>query len=101
MPQFEIRDNAQMHRYELALDGDMAVVTYNLSQTNLMITETLVPARLAGRGLAGRMAEYVIADAKNRGLLILPACPFFASYLRSHPEHADVVHPRYRATLGI
>jgi predicted GNAT family acetyltransferase len=101
MPDPEIRDNAEMKRYELPVDGDVAVVTYNLSPSSLMITETLVPPRLEGRGLASRLAKHVIADAKDRSLLILPVCPFFMGYLRKHSEHAEVVHPTYRDILGI
>ena len=97
----EIRDNADRHQYELPVEDDVAVVTYNLSAPNLMITETLVPERLEGRGIASRLAKHVLADAKARELLILPVCPFFAAYLQKHPEHADVVHPTYRGILGI
>ena len=97
----EIRDNADRHQYELPIEDDVAVVTYNLSAPNLMITETLVPERLEGRGIASRLAKHVLADAKARELLILPVCPFFAAYLQKHPEHADVVHPTYRGILGI
>ena len=97
----EIRDNAELNRYELPVEGEVAVVTYNLSPPNLMITETLVPARLEGQGIASRLAKHVLADAKARNLLILPVCPFFSAYLQKHPEHADVVHPTYRGILGI
>jgi len=97
----EIRDNAELNRYELPVEGEVAVVTYNLSPPNLMITETLVPARLEGQGIASRLAKHVLADAKARDLLILPVCPFFSAYLQKHPEHADVVHPTYRGILGI
>ena len=97
----DIRDNADRHQYELPVEGDLAVVTYNLSPPNLMITETLVPQRLEGRGIASRLAKHVIADARTRDLLILPVCPFFAAYFQKHPEHADVVHPTYRGILGL
>lgn len=97
----EIRDNAELKRYELVVDGETAVVTYNLSPPNLMITETLVPERLEGQGIASRLARHVLADAKARELLILPVCPFFSAYLQKHPEHADAVHPTYRGILGI
>ncbi|WP_309630005.1 GNAT family N-acetyltransferase [Brevundimonas sp.] len=97
----EIRDNIDLHRYELPVGDEVAVVTYNLSEPNLMITETLVPAALEGQGIASRLAKHVLADAKSRGLLILPVCTFFSAYLQKHPEHADVVHPRYRDILGI
>jgi predicted GNAT family acetyltransferase len=96
-----IHDNAERSRYELAVDGEVAVVTYNLNAPNLMITETLVPERLEGRGLASRLAQHVIADAKARGLVLLPVCPYFSAYLQKHPEHAPAVHPTYRGILGI
>lgn len=101
MTDSDIRDNAELHRYELPVEGDVAVVTYNLSPPNLMITETLVPQALEGRGLASRLAKHVIADARARELLILPVCPFFSAYFQKHPEHADVVHPTYRGILGL
>ena len=97
----EIHDNPDRHQYELPIEGDVAVVTYNLSPPNLMITETLVPQRLEGRGIGSRLAKHVIADAKARDLLILPVCTFFSAYFQKHPEHAEVVHPTYRSILGI
>ncbi|WP_292228688.1 GNAT family N-acetyltransferase [Brevundimonas sp.] len=97
----EIHDNADRHQYELPVEGEIAVVTYNLSPPNLMITETLVPQRLEGRGIASRLAKHVIEDARARELLILPVCPFFAAYFQKHPELADAVHPTYRTILGL
>lgn len=101
MTDTDIRDNAERHRYELPVAGEVAVVAYNLSDRNLMITETLVPVALEGQGIASRLARHVIGDARERGLLILPVCPFFSAYLQKHPEHADVVHPTYRGILGL
>ncbi|MCV0414828.1 MAG: N-acetyltransferase [Brevundimonas sp.] len=97
----EIRDNPDRHQYELPVDGDLAVVTYNLSPPNLMITETLVPPRLEGRGIASRLARHVVDDARARDLLILPVCPFFSAWFQKHPDQADVVHPTYRGILGL
>lgn len=97
----EIRNNAEAKRYELPVDGEVAVLTYNLSALNLMITETLAPERLGGRGLAGRMAKHLIADARARNPVILPVCPFFSAYLQKHPEHVEAAHPTYRRILGI
>ena len=101
MSDAEIRDNTDAHRYELDTDGVQSVVTYNLSDQNLMITETLVPQALEGRGIASRLAKHVLSDARERGLLVLPVCPFFSSYLQKHPEYAEAVHPTYRGILGI
>ena len=101
MTNADIHDNTESHRYELPVGGEVAVVIYNLSGQNLMITETLVPVALEGQGIASRLAKHVIADARARNLLILPVCPFFSAYLQKHPEHAEVVHPTYRGILGL
>jgi len=101
MTNADIHDNTESHRYELPVGSEVAVVIYNLSGQNLMITETLVPVALEGQGIASRLAKHVIADARTRNLLILPVCPFFSAYLQKHPEHADVVHPTYRGILGL
>ena len=97
----DIRDDADGKRYVLVIDGAEAVVTYNLNGENLMITETLVPQALEGQGLAKRLAVHVLDDARARELKVLPVCPFFAGYLRKHPDYADVVHPTYRGILGL
>lgn len=97
----EIRDNEAARRYELTIDGETAVVIYNPVSGGRLITETIVPVPLEGRGVASRMAKHVLADLKAKGLLILPTCPFFSGYLKKHPEYADQVHPTYRAMLGL
>jgi|SRR5690606_34786892 len=97
----DIHNNAGTHRYELGVDGETAVVIYNLSGQNLMITETLVPPALEGQGIASRMARHVVEDARARDLVILPVCPFFSAWLQKHPEHAGIVHPTYRSILGL
>jgi predicted GNAT family acetyltransferase len=101
----DITDNRETHRYELTVDGQTSVVLYNEvggeTGGGLLITETLVPVPLEGRGIASRMAKHVLADIRQRGLVVLPTCPFFAGYIRKHPEWADIVHPGYRLALGL
>jgi hypothetical protein len=97
----EIRDDREAHRYVLDVEGQQAVVLYNEVAGGLLITETLVPPALEGRGLASRLADHVLTDLRARGLIVLPTCPFFARYLQKHREHADLVHPSYKTALGL
>jgi uncharacterized protein len=97
----DIRDDRAAHRYVLPVEGREAVVTYNEVAGGLLITETLVPEALEGRGIASRLAKHVLEDIRQRGLVVLPTCPFFAGYVRKHPEWAEIVHPSYRIALGL
>ncbi len=97
----EITDNRETRRYELTVEGQTAVVMYNEVGGGLLITETIVPVPLEGRGIASRMAKHVLTDIRERELVVLPTCPFFAGYLKKHPEYADIVHPSYRIALGL
>lgn len=97
----EIHDDRDRRRYELIVDGQTAFVAYNEAGGGLLISETLVPVPLEGRGIASRLARHVLTDIRARGLVVLPTCPFFAGYLKKHPEEADIVHPDYRRALGL
>lgn len=98
----EIRHDETAHRYELTIDGQTAVVLYNEVGGGYLITETLVPVPLEGKGVASRLAKHVLADIRERGLLVLPTCPFFSGYIQKHPaDYADIVHPSYRIALGL
>jgi uncharacterized protein len=44
-----------------------------------------VPEELRGGGVAAKVMEGVVADAKVRGFKIIPICSYAASYLKRHP----------------
>lgn len=101
MPDPQFRDNAAAKRFELIVDGGVVHAEYNLVQGGVMITETITPVGLEGKGYASALARHVLADLKARDLKILPVCPFFAGWLKKHPEHAEQVHPTYRQIIGV
>lgn len=51
---------------------------------------TLVPPVIGGRGVAGRLVEALVADARENGFKIAPACSYVAAAFQRHPEWADV-----------
>ena len=51
---------------------------------------TLVPAEIGGRGVAARLVEALVADAKAEGFRIVPACSYVEAAFRRHPEWADL-----------
>ena len=52
---------------------------------------TLVPAELSGRGVAGKLVEALIADAREQGFRVIPTCSYVAAQFRRHPEWADLL----------
>ena len=84
-------DNTAAHRFELAFANGTVVVEYEPALGALTITHTKVPKALEGRGLGSRIAGLIVAEARRRGVRLIPVCPFFAGYLKKHPEHGDIV----------
>jgi predicted GNAT family acetyltransferase len=91
-----VRDNAAARRFELDIDGALAVAMYRLDGGTITFTHTEVPARLRGQGVASRLIAGALQSARERGLRVLPLCSFVADYIRRHPEVEDLVDPAYR-----
>lgn len=51
---------------------------------------TLVPGEIGGRGIAGELVERLIADAREQGFRIVPACSYVEAKFREHPEWSDL-----------
>lgn len=66
--------------------GDLALTPHPLDHL------TPGPALLAGngRGYGSQLAKYVLDDARERGLKVIPSCPFLDRYITKHPEYEDL-----------
>jgi predicted GNAT family acetyltransferase len=51
---------------------------------------TYVPDALRGQGVADRLLQALLDDARAQGFTIVPLCPFVASQARRHPEWASL-----------
>lgn len=100
-PSYAIRDNAERRRLEADLgDGSFAVAEYTLPAGKIMFTHTEVPAAHEGHGIGSALIRFGLASARERGLQVIPICPFFAAYFRKHPEQQDLLDPAFRNMLG-
>ena len=98
----EIRDNPEKHRFEIDLgDGSVAIAEYRLHPDHITLTHTAVPPEHGGQGLGTKLIRFALASARERGLKVVPVCPFFAAYIRKHPEEQDPVAEAYREKLGL
>ena len=51
---------------------------------------TRVPVELRGRGIAGKLVDALIADAREQGFRIKPECSYVEAAFANHPEWADL-----------
>ena len=97
-----IRDNPERHRFEADLgDGSIAIAEYTLPKGKIMFTHTEVPPAHEGQGIGSALIRFALAAARERGLEVIPICPFFAAYIKRHAEVQDLLDPAYRKVLGL
>lgn len=51
---------------------------------------TLVPKEIGGRGVAGKLVEALVADAREQGFRIRPVCSYVVAAFDRHPDWADL-----------
>ncbi len=93
--ELEIVDNAAEHRFEARLDGAVVGITdYELDGSTITFTHTETDPAFEGRGFGSRLARGVLDAARARNLAVVPECPFIRTYMRRHPEYADLRRER-------
>ena len=52
---------------------------------------TLVPTEIGGRGVAGKLVEALVADAREHGFKVRPVCSYVVKAFEKHPEWGDLL----------
>lgn len=55
-----------------------------------MATHTLVPPAIGGRGVAAKLVEALVADAREEGFRIDPRCSYVEAMFRRHKDWAEL-----------
>ena len=81
-------------RFELRRDGELvSYAPYRLQGAAAVVPHVETLSQYRGNGFADRLMGGMIEILRETGRTIVPICSFAATYLRDHPEHADLVHP--------
>lgn len=93
-PSAPVRDNSQKSRFELEVDGEIAIAEYRLGDGVIIFTRTHTPSALRGRGVASELIRTALLSARERSLKVETTCSFVADYLKLHPEFSDLCDPQ-------
>jgi predicted GNAT family acetyltransferase len=105
--ELRVADNPNKARYEITVlsdNGDSEIagfVVYHLTGNAISLVHTETDPRFRGHGVGGQLIKATLDSARERGLEVLPYCPFVRSWIEEHPEYADLVPATRRAEFGL
>lgn len=74
--------------YRAHVEGSQHIgrLTWVRRGANRVAEHTLVPSEIGGRGVAARLVEALVADARAEGFRIVPTCSYVAAAFDRHPD---------------
>ena len=93
----EVADVPEASRYEVRVDGELAgFAMYREEDGSRVFFHTEVDSAREGEGLGRLLVTTALGEMRAQGRTVVPLCPFFAAFIREHPEWRDVLDPRLR-----
>lgn len=85
--------DAKAGEYHAHVPGSASIgrLTWKARGAARVADHTLVPTEIGGRGVAARLVEALIADAREHGFKIVPQCSYVAAAFQRHPDWADLL----------
>ncbi len=100
--QIAITDDTDSHRYVVRIDGRRAgLLQYRLHPESIELVHTEIYEEFEGRGLGSQLISFALKDAQERGLTVLPVCPFVNDYIQRHRQYVDLVPEGRRQDFGL
>lgn len=97
--QTSVADRPERHRFEISADGGAVAgfADYRLRPGEITFTHTEVDGAYEGKGLGSVLVRHALDSARERGLAVLPACPFVREWIARHEQYVDLVPAADRA----
>lgn len=102
MSEVVVTDQPSSDRYVIDVDGTRAgLLTYELELEQISLMHAEIDPTMEGRGFGSKLIAFALEDARERGLAVLPFCPFVRSYIKRHAEYLELVPEASRGRLGL
>lgn len=96
----DVRDEPDQHRFVVEVEGNVAgVANYRVHDGRYVFTSTRVEDEYEGQGVGSTLARSALDELRERGVAIVPLCPFIAAWIERHPEYADLIDDDLLATM--
>ena len=84
--------NDQVGEYHAHVKGESSIgrLTWVTRHGVRVAEHTLVPPEIGGRGVAGKLVEALVTDAREQAFKIDPQCSYVAAAFKRHPEWSDL-----------
>jgi predicted GNAT family acetyltransferase len=66
------------------VEGAIAFADYRPKGNQIALVHVETPPQLRGKGVAAKLMEGIVTDAKKRNLIIQPICPYAIAYMQRH-----------------
>ena len=93
----DVVDRPYERRYVIRSKGAVVgAAHYRRVRDRVVFTHTEVDPTAGGHGFGSQLVRAALDDVRRQGLEVVPLCPFVASFIRHHPDYADLVDERHR-----
>ncbi len=97
-----VTDQPERGRFEITVDGELAgFASYHSVGSNLDFTHTEIDDSFEGQGLGSTLIRAGLDTARERGMGVLPHCPFVRSFIQRHADYLDLVPASRRREFGL
>jgi len=93
MEEVKLNLDEKNHGAFVVLDGDeqLGEMVLAIVDSDLIVYHTEVSPKAEGRGLAKVMLNAMVAYAREKGLKVIPLCPYVHAQFKRHPaDYEDI-----------
>lgn len=87
----DVIHNPEMNRFEIHLEDSVAVLTYQISNDDMIFLHTETPPQHEGKGIGSSLVRAGLDYAKEHLYRVIPLCSFTAAYIDRHPEYQPLL----------
>lgn len=88
---YQLIENEAAKQYEFHVDGFTPRMEYIKVKGKIFLTHTEVPGELEGKGIGSALVKQVLKEIEKLDLVLVPLCPFVATYIKRYPEWKKLV----------